>query len=214
MRSDIFLFTPFIGEVTKRRAAIALMILIVFPDASPISEKILRLFQHIHKECFPSEQMHHTFSIVSTSKSAFLLLSKEDPALHAHILKVFSHSSGVDVEVGLDTEVFQAASLGNYPLSGKTMLFRDRYLLLMLIIHHVFIVFVSSVVSCLIDMGTTDVTEKVDSGTEKLPTSEHLRPPPPALGSVAPSPSYVLLCPWLETGEHFHFIICHMCLSR
>ena len=73
------------------------MILIVFPDASPISEKILRLFQHIHNECFPSEQMHHSFSIVSTSKRAFSLLSKEEPKLYAHIQKVFEQSAGSGV---------------------------------------------------------------------------------------------------------------------
>jgi hypothetical protein len=29
--------------------------------------------------------MHHSYSIVSTAKSTFALLSKEEPVLHAHI---------------------------------------------------------------------------------------------------------------------------------
>ena len=61
------------------------MILIVFPDASPISEKVLRLFQHVHNECLPSEQMHHSYSIISTAKSTFAMLLKEEPVLSAHI---------------------------------------------------------------------------------------------------------------------------------
>lgn len=61
------------------------MILISFPDASPISEKILRLFKHVHDDFLPSEQMHHSYSIASTAKTAFALLSKEEPTLYSHV---------------------------------------------------------------------------------------------------------------------------------
>jgi hypothetical protein len=140
------------GEVTKRGAAIALMILIVFPDASPISEKLLRLFRHIRKECLPSEQMHHSYSIISTSKSAFSLLSKEEPALYAHIQKVFEQPTDV-----VSDDTFQMQS---NVATGKCY-------------------------------NAEVMTES--GAVKRIP----LRPPPPGV----PSPSYVLLHPWLETGE-------------
>lgn len=82
------------GNITRRGAAVALMTLIIFPDASPISENILRLFHHIQSECLPSEQMHHSYSIASTAKSAFSLLSREEPDMLAHMERVFGQGTG------------------------------------------------------------------------------------------------------------------------
>jgi len=146
-RAEVLLRAVYIltGEVTKRGAAVALMILITFPDASPVSEKILKLFKHVHEECLPSEQMHHSYSILSTAKSTFSILLKEEPILHAHIQKLFDHSLAMTSETPLESGTEQMEGL-----------------------------------------------PKADVGT-----ATPIRPPLPA---GAPSASYVLLQPWLETG--------------
>ena len=90
------------GEVTKRGAAVSLMILIAFKDSSPLSEKILRLYKHIY-DCFPSEQYHHSYSIMSIANNTFSLLSREDSPLFDHIQRAYQKF--IDDNIAESTEM-------------------------------------------------------------------------------------------------------------
>lgn len=78
------------GEINQRTASIAILIMIIFPNATPVSEKTLQLFMQIYTQCLPSEHMNHSYSIATTATTTFTLLHQEDPILSDHIEAIFS----------------------------------------------------------------------------------------------------------------------------
>lgn len=65
----------------------------IFPTATPVSERTLKLFMHYYTQCLPSEHMNHSYSIATTATAVFSLLHQEDPILRDHIESILSIGS-------------------------------------------------------------------------------------------------------------------------
>ena len=57
----VFAYYVLYGKLTQRAVAISYLLLKVFSEESPISEKTLRMFQRIHDECLPSEHFQRKY---------------------------------------------------------------------------------------------------------------------------------------------------------
>ena len=65
--------------------SIAFLLMRLFPQASPVAEKILRFYHKISVEILPSEQLHRDYSIASVAIRSFDLLFDRDKQLYSHL---------------------------------------------------------------------------------------------------------------------------------
>ena len=64
-RVEHLVFAAFIlnGTLSMRSVVVSILILKLFPYESPISEKILRLYQRVTDECLPSDHFNRKYSL-------------------------------------------------------------------------------------------------------------------------------------------------------
>ena len=75
------------GTLTHRSVAVSYLLLKTFPDESPISEVILRMYQRINDDCLPSEQFQRKYSVAATSQKVWTALLARDEELYYHLQK-------------------------------------------------------------------------------------------------------------------------------
>lgn len=88
-RTEHLVFSSFVstGSMSPRIVAIATLLMSVFTNESPVSEKILRIYRRILNEILPSEQLHRDYSTANISIKAWNLLFQRDPELYHHLQK-------------------------------------------------------------------------------------------------------------------------------
>lgn len=88
------------NTVTQRSVNIALLLMRIFPEDSPVSEKILRIFRRITQEVLPSEQLHREYSVGSVAMRTFDLLFERDREFYDHFMQ---HTEGSMLGTGSST---------------------------------------------------------------------------------------------------------------
>ena len=73
------------GSISNRMISIAYLLMRLFPNASPVAEKILRFYHKIGMEILPSEQLHRDYSIASVAIQSFDVLFDQDKELYDHL---------------------------------------------------------------------------------------------------------------------------------
>ena len=93
------------GTLSERSIAVSSLLLKLYPDDSPISEKILQLYQKICDVCLPSEHYNRKYSMANVTQKIWALLGERDPDLYNHLQHYVDTSESmfdVDMEENRD----------------------------------------------------------------------------------------------------------------
>lgn len=83
-RSEILVHAAYIltNIFSERMVMISILLMRVFPNDAPVSEKVLKMLTRITTECMPSELLHKEYSTASVAHDAWLLLQQRDTQLY------------------------------------------------------------------------------------------------------------------------------------
>ena len=111
-RVEHLVFAAYIlyGTLTQRSVAVATLLLKLFPEESPISEKILRMLQRINDECLPSEHFNRKYSNAAITQNVWNALSEVDSELFFH-LQNYTHTEDTEVVNEPKTDFTQSLRL-------------------------------------------------------------------------------------------------------
>jgi len=73
------------GTLTHRSVAIAALIMKTYPEESPISEKVLRIYKRINEDCLPSEHFQRRYSVAKIAQKVWESLMADDFELYQHL---------------------------------------------------------------------------------------------------------------------------------
>lgn len=93
------------GTLSERSIAISTLLLKLYPDDSPISEKILQLYHKACDVCLPSEHYNRKYSMANVTQKIWSLLGERDPDLYNHLQQyVDTNESVFDISVDKDRD--------------------------------------------------------------------------------------------------------------
>ena len=79
------------GSISPRCVSMSLLLMRIFPEDSPVSEKILRLYKRMNTEILPSEQLHRAYSLSNIAIKVFDIVFNKDQLLYNHIQTKLNH---------------------------------------------------------------------------------------------------------------------------
>ena len=102
-RVEHLVFSSYVlnGTLTQRSVAVSYLLMKTYPDESPVSEKILRMFQRANEEFMPSGHFQRKYSIASVAQAIWGRLLQQDAELHGHLQM---HTEDVETAAPLGPE--------------------------------------------------------------------------------------------------------------